>query len=347
MKKFLLFLFIGVFLFASYETLAAGGGGGGSGSGGGGGGSEQRLRFTSDINQISNNIKEEVSKTVTLSNGREYKIAISSVNVDNAVIIIQDSDSIKIPLGGDKEVDLDNDGVYHLKILLNSVSGRTGNFAFRELRGNERRSTKMIAVANVADRTASGKRELPEQASRGKGLKCGHLSTVRERVDCRLKLERDELYEENELLYLPEECRALEGDEQDKCIENYQKTQRCWKFPVGDARINCVKENLKLKTLKEEKESCKNKTGDERKICVNDYKKKAFDLVKFRFYDLEERAEELKEKEIADEEDVINLVSALEEKKAEFNNTSTIKEKKRIILEVRQLWKDFVRKVKK
>ncbi len=198
------------------------------------------------------------------------------------------------------------------------------------------------------DRNASVKRELPEQASRGKGLKCGHLSTVRERVDCRLKLQKDELYEENELLYLPEECRALEGEEQDKCIENYQKTQRCWKFPVGDARINCVKENLELKrSHKEEKQRCKQLEGDERKECVQKFKESAYDLIKFRFYDLEERAEKLKERGLASESDVVELVTALEEKKIEFNNASTVREKKRIILEVRQLWKEFIKKVRK
>ena len=210
----------------------------------------------------------------------------------------------------------------------------------------DQRMTVTNPVTDI-DKNVSTKRELPEQASRGKGLKCGHLSTVRERVSCRLKLGREEAYEDNEISFLPEECRALEGGKQEKCIDKYNKTQRCWKFPVGDERIKCVKENLELKkSHKDEKLECRKLDGEEKGRCVQELKDKSYDLIKFRFYDLEERAEELKEKGVANEDDVVELVAALEEKKIEFNNASTIKEKKRIILEVRKIWKDFVKKIR-
>lgn len=180
------------------------------------------------------------------------------------------------------------------------------------------------------------------------GLKCGDLDATKERVKCRLKLSDDAYNEENKLSYLPEECRAITDEEkQNKCIEIYKKTQRCWSFQIGEGRIKCVKENLGLiRSHREEKVECRKLDGEERGKCISNLKEKSYDLVKFRFYDLEERAEKLKEKGLANEDDVVELIAALEEKKIEFNNTTTINDKKRIILEVRQLWKDFVLKIK-
>lgn len=180
------------------------------------------------------------------------------------------------------------------------------------------------------------------------GLKCGNLVSREERVRCRFNLENEEYARENELSYLPEECRDLTGERKNNCISLYKKTQRCWKFSVGDARIKCVKENLGLvRSHREEKIECRKIDGEERGKCISNLREKAFDLVKFRFYDLEERAEKLKDKGVASEDDVVKLVAALEEKKIEFNNASTISEKKKIILDVRQIWKDFVLKIKR
>ncbi len=178
------------------------------------------------------------------------------------------------------------------------------------------------------------------------GLKCGNLASREERVRCRLNLEDEEYARENELLYLPEECRGLSGDRRNRCINIYKKTQRCWQFPVGESRLQCVRENLNLgRSLSTEIKNCDSR-GTERAQCISDTREKIFDLVKFRFYDLEERAEGLKEKGLVNEDDVVGLVAALEEKKVEFNNAATIKDKKRTVLEVRQIWKEFIKKVR-
>ena len=86
--------------------------------------------------------------------------------------------------------------------------------------------------------------------------------------------------------------------------------------------------------------------GTERAQCISDVREKAFNLIKFRFYDLEERAEKLLEQGRVSQEDVVLLVSKLEEKKVEFNNAATIAQKRAIILEVRQIWREFAGKIK-
>ncbi len=178
------------------------------------------------------------------------------------------------------------------------------------------------------------------------GLKCGNLAAREERVRCRLNLGEQEYARENELLYLPEECRELTGDRKNNCINLYKKTQICWEFPVGEPRIQCVRENLNLgRNLSSEIKGCDGR-GTERAQCISDVREKVFNVIKFRFYDLEERAEKLLEEKKVSQDDVVSLVSKLEEKKVEFNNASTIAQKRAIILEVRQIWREFVSKIK-
>ena len=177
-------------------------------------------------------------------------------------------------------------------------------------------------------------------------LKCGDLDSRVERVRCRIKLEDEDYAKENELQYLPEECRDLSKDKKSRCINIYKKTQRCWQFPVGESRLQCVRESLNLgRVLSSEIKICDSK-GTERVQCISDVREKVFDLIKFRFYDLEERAEKLLKDGKIDEETVVQFVADLEIKKVEFNNAATIKEKKETILEVRQIWKEFVKKIK-
>lgn len=179
------------------------------------------------------------------------------------------------------------------------------------------------------------------------GLKCGNLASREERVRCRLNLEDEEYARENELSYLPEECRDLTGERKNNCISLYKKTQRCWQFPVGESRLQCVRENLNLgRSLSAEIRNC-DARGTERAKCISDVREKAFSLIKFRFYDLEERAEKLAEEEKVSNDDIVLLVTKLEDKKVEFNNAATIAQKRAIVLEVRQVWKEFVKKVRR
>jgi len=178
-------------------------------------------------------------------------------------------------------------------------------------------------------------------------VKCGDLDNIDERVKCRLNLEGRDRYKEAQLQFLPEECRAQDGDARSRCIRVYKLTQQCWESKDDKLRISCVKRNMGLeKPVKEEIASCKELEGDERVQCVKDLRESVYDSIKFRFYNLEEKAERLLEAGKIDEETVAKLVSDLETKKIEFNEAKTLSEKKVIINEVKEIWKNFVKAVR-
>lgn len=174
-----------------------------------------------------------------------------------------------------------------------------------------------------------------ETPSSDTNLKCSELRTARERIKCRINLPF-----ETELNYLPEECRELAGLQRARCVTNYQTVQRCFEFENDVAKVDCAKKNLVLTIVAEEKSKCANNT-----TCIDELKGKVFDLVKFRIYNLEYKAQELKEKGVS-EELILDFITAAEQKKVEFNNAQTIAEKKQIVQDVIKLWKDFVKKGK-
>lgn len=204
-----------------------------------------------------------------------------------------------------------------------------------------------IGKIQISDTRCSSKTvtECVPPTSRGtptsRAFLCYEMNLMKERVKCRLALTEEQRYHELKLQYLPEECRALNGTERDVCIQTYESVQKCWKYSEGDARVECVKSVINFTTIDEEKEKCE--AAADKTTCHEKIKKNAFTLIKFRFYDLEERAEELHEK---NPELVAEAVTQLEEKKREFNAAKTIGEKKQIVMAVRQIWKDFAAEVK-
>ena len=203
---------------------------------------------------------------------------------------------------------------------------------------------RKVAVKRVTERV---KERLATVDASEAGLKCGDLDNIDERVKCRLNLEGRDRYKEAQLQFLPEECRAQDGDARSRCIRVYKLTQQCWESKDDKLRISCVKRNMGLeKPVKEEIASCKELEGDERVQCVKDLRESVYDSIKFRFYNLEEKAERLLEAGKIDEETVAKLVSDLETKKIEFNEAKTLSEKKVIINEVKEIWKNFVKAVR-
>ena len=95
-----------------------------------------------------------------------------------------------------------------------------------------------------------------------------------------------------------------------------------------------------MQNAENEKVICARLTFELKKQCFNSLKEKAYTIIKFRFYNLEERAEEYLEEGKVSEEDVVVFVDALEGKKVEFNDAS-LDRKKEIVLEVKTLWQDF------
>jgi hypothetical protein len=169
-------------------------------------------------------------------------------------------------------------------------------------------------------------------------LKCSDLPTMRERIACRIKLTR-----ENELNYLPEECRVLTGLERAKCINNYKNTIICFNKESDEERVNCARRaiGLQIATIQQARSDCK---GNQ--TCLNELKEKVFTLIKFRFYNLEYKAQEIMKKYNISESIVVNFISSIENKKQEFNSADSIEEKKQIVRDVMNLWKQFIDQIK-
>ena len=173
-------------------------------------------------------------------------------------------------------------------------------------------------------------------------LKCHNLPSLEERVRCRIQLEDAELDTELDIAYLPEECRTKSDVlSKERCVKLYAESLTCWGLKIGQ-RMGCIKNMLNLGDLNSQRSQCK---GD--KVCLDNFKKNAHYLIKFRFYELEERAEEAYEKGIITEDQVVDIVSKLESKKVEYNNVGSKLERVKILNEVKQLWVDFVKSIRK
>ncbi|MBI2667679.1 hypothetical protein HYX17_02815 [Candidatus Woesearchaeota archaeon] len=317
------FLILIIILLIIPMSLAAGGGGGGSGGGGSSSGSSggTKITFTDENKNIIKNVRESRVEEITLSDLNKYDFTVINVLAEEAEFSVGNSKSIKIKTNEAKKFDLNNDNRYDLSIALFSISSNTGQFSFNE-------------IAEL----------IPEEPKKNEEVvKCGNLNTIKERVKCRLELKDYELSQEQGLNYLPEECRKLTFRKE--CINRYEQTQKCWKFPVGDERISCVKGNLNLGNIKNEVALCNIKTSRDKTECKELIEEKVYNLIKFRFYDLEERAEELINNGV-NAELVADFISEIEFKKIEFNEAKTKEEKKEIILEVRKIWIEFIKKAK-
>jgi len=327
-KSFLVIIFL-IFFLSSLYAFAYGGGGGGSSSG---------LGFGSR-DSVFILVSQDYSEKFSLKNGTKYELKI---NVDNDTVNVNFGD-ISIELEkGDNFVDLNDNGFADINFNLVKVSGIRADVRIINSKDTVV-LTKEVPNAIVEKSIPEEKKELKKEIEdQEKDLKCVNLVSVKERVSCRLDLEEEELEQELKLQYLPEECRALSGSIRGLCIARYKSVQTCWKFPIGDERISCVKREIKLGDLQEEKERCNVKTGQEKALCINELKGKVYNLIKWRFYALEERAEDFMERGFVDKDLVVDFNVKIEENKRRFNEASTKKERKKIILDVRNDWKEFI-----
>lgn len=179
-------------------------------------------------------------------------------------------------------------------------------------------------------------------AAEAERYKCSTITSARERIRCRINLQ-----EENELNYLPEECRALNGSARGNCVSNYNLVQKCWDFARDEQRIGCAKREFGLNgTVASQKAICEGLTGTERSNCILQLRDKVDTVVKFRMYNLEEKAQRLKARGVS-EELVVDFVTLIEQKKQEYNNAKTGEEKKAIVREVKELWQSFITNAKR
>ncbi len=146
--------------------------------------------------------------------------------------------------------------------------------------------------------------------------------------------------------YLPEECRPLTSGKKETCVARYRALQPCWKNPVGLERSRCAAEKLELKgTIAAQLKECLKKQGADRAVCQAAVRDKVFAMIKFRLYDLSERAEDLIEKGVS--RDVVgDLVVAMETNKQTFNGATSYAARQKILNNARASWKKFVAKTK-
>ncbi len=321
MKKAIVLLMILMLSITIVNAAGSGGGGGGGGGGGNGGSSSDAPVF-----RFSNS--DSIEKTLEVN--KDYKIVVRGIKkytfkikkIENEIVTFaiktEPTKEFLVSVGESKEIDLEDDGSNDLIFNVISISGNEVDVIFKKI--------------------------METSLNEDNELLCGDRNTRRERVRCRLNLESDELEEEYQLEYLPEECKALERDRRDRCINIYRNAQSCWRFNRNAERVSCVQNQLNFRGVSEERRQCNLLTGEEKRACVEDFKEKLFTIIKFRFYNLEERAEEFLEEGKTSEEDVVNFIDAVEGKKAEFNEAS-LERKKAIVMEVKELWLDFKTKV--
>ena len=171
-----------------------------------------------------------------------------------------------------------------------------------------------------------------KEAAEGDGFKCSGLLTTKDRVRCRVNLD-----EEDEYNYLPEECRSAVA--RDECISTYKKFQTCFSPEKDSERVGCAKKALGVGDLPIERARC-DVIGADNRPCLKKLKERIFSLIKFRIYNLEYKAQELKR--IASDDIIIDLITDLENKKVEFNSTVTMQEKIDVLNQVKQRWAKFV-----
>lgn len=197
--------------------------------------------------------------------------------------------------------------------------------------------------------TKTVKKEAPPNPEPGKvtpeegaKFKCSQLETMRDRIKCRLQLS-----EENEYDYLPEECRSFVNESRENCVANYKKSQNCWVSDKDSDRFKCAASAFGLVgTVAEQKAQCNGKTGQNRSTCILELTNRVDAVVKFRIYNLENKAQHLMEKGLADMDTVTAFVDAMEQQKQNYNNAKTTAEKKEVIKGVRKLWREFIAKVR-
>ena len=319
-----------VFILLSLYVFAAGGGGGG--------GSNSGLGFTSSRESIFILVNQDYSAKFSLKNNTKYAL---EVNVDNSNVTVKFGSYYLELREGDNFADLNGNGLVDINFKLESIKGSRADIRIIDAKEQVSVEKKESVI------TDTNKNEAKEtEEEKIGGIKCANLKKIKERVSCRLEQEKEEQEEELQLYYLPEECAALSGASMGICIGRYKSVQTCWKFPVGAERVSCVKRAIRLDTIQEEKEKCNALKRENKSVCVRDMKNKNYDLIKWRFYDLEERAEDFMMRGLIDKESVAEFIVKTEENKVKFNEVDSKEERKNIILDVRSAWNELVQKIR-
>lgn len=186
--------------------------------------------------------------------------------------------------------------------------------------------------------------EKPDTARLCPTLQCDQ-PTLAERVACRLKLSEAGMARENQIRYLPELCRTMnDAAEQSDCIAKYKSFDPCWSAADSADRLVCARTVLGVSSdVKSQAADCDDlPSASGRKICHASLLSKVSDLVLFRLYDLEERAEDSRKDGVGNDV-VAALAVSIEQSKAEFVKATDNRERKAAIMDARAAWQSFVK----
>jgi hypothetical protein len=180
---------------------------------------------------------------------------------------------------------------------------------------------------------------------------CYSLKTRKDRIRCRLEASEEQIKKELEKYgYEHEECRVLKGTEHYvDCVECYQEISEggVWELPAGPKRIAAVKRVLGLpQQIVPFTEYCKDKGSD----CTHEYVHEVYMLIKFRFYDAEERAEIWNERGFLTLDETVEFVDFIADAKIRFDvsayGNGPTGERRALILEVSEEWRKIVNLVR-
>lgn len=199
---------------------------------------------------------------------------------------------------------------------------------------SDKRCTGRYIVAGSADCTSA--------SAPAKKFLCADFLSMFDRVKCRLSLAPSEQESALELKYLPEQCFPLKDAEQDTCVQGYQKLRQCQVYDASGERIACAKQTIGL--AGNLNQYCSNR--NDKAACKAEFSQNTYRLIIFRFYELEEKAEEWLADGRISLQDAADFVTLVEAAKIKFSEVQSYEEKRNVILGVRDIWKELVRVVK-
>lgn len=203
--------------------------------------------------------------------------------------------------------------------------------------GTQSRSCELISVCSNADNDVPLELMDCEYVSQlSLSLECRDQSTLKQRVECRLELEKNPPQGLN-IAYMPEECIAvLDETGKEDCIRRYSDAQSCWDndFKKTD---NCLKNKLNVNNVRARKNSCDNDA-----TCLYSLNSDVNNLAKLRIHELEYRAQRMLGKGMLTQDSAIDIISYLEQQKLAFDNSPTVSDKVRVLSNVIDEWNDFI-----
>ncbi len=186
-------------------------------------------------------------------------------------------------------------------------------------------------IFTVNDCTQKPVIETPNNES-GINFQCADLSSMKERIACRINLPEEQA--QNNLLFLPEECRVLNGIDRDNCIATYTVIQKCRHLTTDKDRDACFFNQVSdLHNVKSLRVACAGNSS-----CVDNLRNQVFGYVKFRIYNLEEKAEKLWGRGFLTQNETVDFIDKLESKKQLFNTAVSVDDKKAIVMQMQQDW---------